>query len=58
MSAEVPWETTDIYHDDPASFPLEDFLPLNALGAADWNKEEPILQDEPVPEFELKEGQP
>ncbi|MBS4023487.1 MAG: hypothetical protein KGZ79_13885 [Dethiobacter sp.] len=30
MTNDVPWQVSDIYHDDPESFPLEDYFPLLA----------------------------
>jgi hypothetical protein len=51
---DVPWEKIDIYHDDPESFPLEDFFPLSA---ADWNEEETVPQGKAVRKFEHEEGE-
>lgn len=39
----VPWQNTDIHHDDPEAFPLEDYFPLFALNG---KNEEQSLSEE------------
>lgn len=34
-SEELPWDKRDIFHDNPADFPLEDYFPADDMPVAE-----------------------
>ncbi len=38
MRAKIPWDASDICHDDPESYPLTDYFPLEPAESREENE--------------------
>ncbi len=44
MRAKIPWGASDIFHDDPESYPLTDYFPLEPTESSEGDEWQQIAE--------------